>query len=274
MKFLIRDDDTCAFTSPRELDECYSDIYDQIPVCLSVTPFRIAGKYFETSDTDTEHQLNSNQELVDYLQNGIKLNRFQIALHGYSHVYHNDLNHQVRTAEYAMNDGLMDKTIKAKAYLEHLLQTKINTFVPPSNVISRHGFESVVASRLNLMHVTSFRPSRRPFRMVNVFNFMRIKLWENLRKYPIYPFPLDFGDHMEMQSHLLYPSSRLEILLDQLEYTHSIGGVFSLATHYHAFSKRIASGETISYAFNKIIERALSKNDIEFIGYNQLWGED
>ena len=43
MKFLIRDDDTCAMTRPEELEACYREIWDEIPVGLSVTPFRIPG---------------------------------------------------------------------------------------------------------------------------------------------------------------------------------------------------------------------------------------
>ena len=42
--FSIRDDDTCYFTTPRELESCYGRIWDICPVSLSVVPFQASTK--------------------------------------------------------------------------------------------------------------------------------------------------------------------------------------------------------------------------------------
>ena len=42
MKVAIRDDDTCYFTAPDELERVYSDIWDRVPVCLAIVPVRLA----------------------------------------------------------------------------------------------------------------------------------------------------------------------------------------------------------------------------------------
>jgi hypothetical protein len=37
--FIIRDDDTCFFTKPEDLEWAYKDIYDKYPITLAATPF-------------------------------------------------------------------------------------------------------------------------------------------------------------------------------------------------------------------------------------------
>ena len=270
MKFLVRDDDTCYYTQVEELENCYSKIYTEIPICLSVTPFRVAGKYFSSNQKpDAEIPLDSNRDLVNYLKERISLNHYDIALHGYSHIYYNDKNHQERTPEYAVNEGLLNKTTLGKTYLENTLNTKVSTFVPPSNAISKHGIDVIVNNEMNLMNIPGFR--KRPKEWLSLMNTIKTRAWKLKYKYDIYPYLLYFENHKEMDSHLLYPSTDLDELLKRLEFVHSINGIFSLATHYHAFKQRIKSGQTIEYAFNKIIERLMQLNNVDYITYKQLW---
>ena len=41
MKIAIRDDDTCYFTSPAELERVYGDVWQRVPVCLATVPFAV-----------------------------------------------------------------------------------------------------------------------------------------------------------------------------------------------------------------------------------------
>ena len=41
MKVAIRDDDTCYFTDPAELERVYHDVWDRVPICLATVPFAI-----------------------------------------------------------------------------------------------------------------------------------------------------------------------------------------------------------------------------------------
>jgi hypothetical protein len=76
VKIIIRDDDTCGFTRPEEILSCYQQIWQEIPVSLSVTPFRIPG-----NDRNLPEHLNGkmeifplhkNQEIQQMLREGIR----------------------------------------------------------------------------------------------------------------------------------------------------------------------------------------------------------
>jgi hypothetical protein len=41
MKVTLRDDDTCFFTAPDELERVYHDVWDRLPVCLATVPHAI-----------------------------------------------------------------------------------------------------------------------------------------------------------------------------------------------------------------------------------------
>ena len=52
MKFAIRDDDTCYFTDPADLERVYHDVWEQVPVCLATVPFAIG---YERAGIPREH---------------------------------------------------------------------------------------------------------------------------------------------------------------------------------------------------------------------------
>ena len=41
MKLAIRDDDTCYFTAPEDLERVYGDVWDRVPICLATVPFAV-----------------------------------------------------------------------------------------------------------------------------------------------------------------------------------------------------------------------------------------
>ena len=90
MQFLIRDDDACALTRPEEIEQCYSRLWDEIPIGLSVTPFRIPekagfGMPEKRIDLNEPRPLGENGEMVAFLRQQIAAGRIFIALHGYHH---------------------------------------------------------------------------------------------------------------------------------------------------------------------------------------------
>ena len=54
MKLAIRDDDTCYFTEPSELERVYHDVWDRVPVCLATVPFASAKSYHVSLSTPSE----------------------------------------------------------------------------------------------------------------------------------------------------------------------------------------------------------------------------
>ena len=79
MKFIIRDDDTCGFTRVDELENCYKNILPEIPVSLSITPFRISREGDSFSHNNILYKpypLEKNEELVYFLKEKIKNKQF------------------------------------------------------------------------------------------------------------------------------------------------------------------------------------------------------
>ena len=151
MQFLIRDDDACALTRPDEIERCYGRFWDEIPVGLSVTPFRIPDKpghgMPETlSRLDEPHPLGDNSEMVSFLREQIAAGRIFVALHGYHHA------RVEGQPEYVGGQDLARKTREGRTYLEDLLDCSIHTFVPPNNAVGEAGFAAVVGAGLNLVN--------------------------------------------------------------------------------------------------------------------------
>ena len=284
MKCIIRDDDTCGLTRVEELLKCYASILTNIPICLSVTPLRIPGPHFNAvpESMDKPCPLESNTELVAFLKAGIKDGYLDVALHGYHHVVttiKSEISFESRDKpwwrEYLYGDDLERKTCNGKQYLENILGYKINTFVPPGNAISKNGLRAIIDQKLNLvgsptLGLSSFK--QRPFNPFNCLNAVKRKLWKiQNRNHKRYPFVLDCKTHKEIDYYLLYPSTDLAELKKEVDLVHSVNGIFLLSTHYHAFQKKIRSGETIEDAFHSILDYISRKDNVHFITYRELW---
>ncbi|MBU8869988.1 MAG: DUF2334 domain-containing protein [Gemmatimonadales bacterium] len=269
MKFLIRDDDACAFTSPKELIKSYGEIWTEVPVGLSVTPFRVPGnahtvpKSFRTITTPLP--LETNPEIVAFLKELQVGGMAQILLHGYDHTLPNG------KPEYAGATDLLAKTQRGKEYLEKLLDCRLDTFVPPNNGILRAGVEAIASCGLNLLNTPALlRPSHRPVRPENITNFLRVNYFRRIKRMK-YPYPLNFCDHMELACHALTPSQNLESILDAFVNCQRENGVFVVATHYHAFDRKLKSGESIRQALNILLDLAAGVPGIQFPTFSQVW---
>ncbi|MEN8007116.1 MAG: DUF2334 domain-containing protein [Candidatus Krumholzibacteriota bacterium] len=269
MKFLIRDDDTCAFTSPEELTSCYEGIWDKIPVALSVTPFRVPGDYHtgpESFRSVTEPlPLESNPAIVAFLKEKHAERKVEITLHGYEHTLPRGL------PEYIGGTDLLEKTRKGKEYLESLLDCRLDTFVPPNNGIMREGLDAIVACGLNLVAIPSLlRSSFRPLRPENLPKYLQIKFHQKMKGRK-YPHVLSFKDHKEIAYHSITPSQDIESLLEAFVNCQKADGVFVAAIHYHAFESRLKSGQTLRQALDLLIERAESAPNIQYPTFHELW---
>jgi len=268
VKFLIRDDDTCGFTKVEELN-------------FRNGLFGIPHNYLGNT---TPIPLGDNSELVSFLKEGLRNGWLDIALHGYHHVVSNSgrfkknfNSNDVRQVgrEYLYGNNLREKTQKGKQYLEEILNYKINAFIPPGNAISKKGLQAIIKQKLNLLGVPSLGRhilKQRPFNIYNFVNAFKYHIWKIRYGYQAkYPFVLNFRSHKEIACSLLYPSSDLNFLKKEINFVDSVNGVFILSTHYHAFKKKIASGETIEYALHAILDYVSLKKNVEYITYRDLW---
>lgn len=284
MKFIIRDDDTCGFTRVEELEDCYKDILPHIPVCLSVTPFRISreGDSFSHNKILYEpYPLDKNPELVSYLKEKISSGQIEAALHGYHHFFKPVSEHHKKLAqndsrfqnkEYLYGNNLAHKTKEGKGYLEEVLNCKVTTFVPPSNSISINGIKALEINHINLINSFSLLDfNNRPFKIKSLTNFLKKKLWTFKNKIKEYPFVYDFNTYKEISYFSLTPGSDYNRLIKNLKNVSRVNGIFILAAHYQAFHKKIKSGETIIDAMHKLIEAAYKLGSVEFVKYNDIW---
>lgn len=291
MKCIIRDDDTCALTRPEELEECYGFLPEYVPVCLSVTPFRIPGKTWKIDSAlkNVPVALDTNLELVAYLRDQINNGRIDVAMHGYHHVSVTvdskgnivalpDYDNLKRPwwREYLYGNGLEMKTSQGKKYLERLLHNKVLTFVPPGNAISKEGLGAIMQCQLNLVGSPGLGAGfteNRPFDPLSFMNAIKRKIWKTRHKnHTRYPFVYRFsGGHKEIDYYTLNPSSDINDLKRQIDFVHEVDGVFVLGVHYHAFSSRLKSGKTVEYALHSLLDHIAQKDNVEYISYRELW---
>lgn len=290
MKCIIRDDDTCGLTTPDELDACYGFLPDNMPVCLSVTPFRIPGPLWDIDEAreNTPVPLADNPDTVAWLREQTQCGRVDVALHGYQHSRTTiDANGKILKLpdyadkskpwwrEFLYGNQLHYRATQGKRYLEELIGHPVYTFVPPGNQISKQGLEALIENGLNLIgppKIELFGAKHRPLNPRNQYNAIRRKAWTLVNRSGKYPFVMDFGDHQEIGYYLLYPSTSLSDLKRQVDIVDSVDGTMILSTHYYAFDNKISSGETIAEALHTILDYINGKAGARFITYRELWG--
>jgi hypothetical protein len=161
MRFAIRDDDTCYFTQPADLERVYQRLPGW-PVSLAVTPFALRsdnlGDPVRFRQSGPPMPLEENAELVAYLREGIAAHNYSILCHGFTHEYLRRGETLVQECLWKDPARLGNEALQARAYLEQLLRTRMAGYVPPGNSISRAGIAAVGRS---FPHILATLPLRR-----------------------------------------------------------------------------------------------------------------
>lgn len=272
MKFLIRDDDTCAMTRPEEIEACYGAVWDTVPVGLSVTPFRVPGTLRGVPEhlmgSEVPLPLGDAPELVSFLREKVGERKLHVALHGFHHTRPSG------RPEYVAGSDLARKTACGKSYLEELLGCEVDTFVPPHNQLGAAGFAAVAAARLNVVsnqpYPRSGSGSRAPSLVVDALIAAQYSLRSRLgrpRRFTIRSF-LGFK---QAPYHTLGPGTSLDELLERLQECRRCSGIFILATHYHSFDRRMRSGENVRDGLQRILAEVERYRGVEFPTYAEMW---
>ena len=159
MKYIcLRDDDTNYYTKYEELEEAYDWIWGKLPITLATIPF-VHGSEAAIMKFDVEPnkflllrngEYNSlkpigfNSNLVSKLKLLILQGKIEIAQHGVNHRY-NERGAEMygdAVSFYSLRDG--------REYLEKCFDTKIVTFIPPSNTIDNICAKNVQLAGMNL----------------------------------------------------------------------------------------------------------------------------
>jgi len=240
--FAIRDDDTCFFTQPEQLESCYSAIWETCPVSLSVVPFHACTKSGavprEHWTGDAVFPLERNEALVAFLRRHIAAGRVHATLHGYHH------RDEPNGYEFAAGADLDRKVREGRQHVETVLDQPVTVFVPPHNALGRAGYRAVTDAGLDISGIPSFHPRTRGWDPRVFAIALRERAW--FRQYGFRrPWPIQFPDgHHETPYHPLTPRVSLADLQTAFDRVGRIGGVFCLATHYSEFdaAQRDGSG--------------------------------
>ncbi|MBA7530295.1 hypothetical protein ES705_22498 [subsurface metagenome] len=270
MKFAIRDDDTCYFTKPEQLERVYGKIWDKIPISLAVVPFHACTKSGnvprEYWSGDKIFPIGENEGLVNFLKEKVKEGKVSIMLHGYNHKDYKG------GPEFVAGGDLFLKVKKGKEYLETLFDVEIMTFVPPHNALSIKGAKAVIENNMNILGSLQ-TPFNRPFSVKNCIYFLKRKWFEQANRKDdyrvVYPFVMQFKNHKEFSCNSLIPSTKLDELIYNFENTQKHSGNFCLTTHHWEFSTK--RGKNMFKILEQFWEYVINFNDIEFVAANEIF---
>ena len=269
MRIALRDDDTCYFTSPAELERVYADVWDRVPVCLATVPFAVgyqrAGIPESEWHSGRRFPLGDNVPLVDWLRRRIAERRVTIALHGYTHEDYPD------GFEFQAAPDLDRRLAEGREYLERVLDTRIGLFVPPHNALSKRGLDAVSRAGLNVLgSFISFRPSNRSWDRRTAPNWWRIQRFRRATArrrsdHFVYPHPLRYDRHAEFACHGLIPTTTYEDLVSGLDEARRFGGDFCVATHYWEVDARLKS------VLVQVLDHAATLPGVRFVAAAELF---
>jgi hypothetical protein len=227
----IRDDDTCFFTNPDELNVAFgSQISKGIKITLSVIP-NTNGKFRYTNlskhGTIKRRKFWENLELNNYLKNRIYKNEIDVVMHGFTHEYSKEA-----VPELKWKDAELARIQLIDAFndFEKYLHKKIKTFVPPSNALSSEIAKVICSHGLNISGVIE-KNFNRPINIYSMCNFIRKVSFKLTRGFTI-PYVLNYGSHKELTFYNLTPSANINKLNRELAYCAKFNLPFVLTTHY------------------------------------------
>ena len=263
IKFAIRDDDTCYWTSPEELESVYRQIWDDgYKVSLSVVPCSVRslnqGSWEEFCQETEQRSIADNKELISFLREGIRKKQVSVMLHGFSHQYmvkakgvpglivptKENLSSLPRgntlqwLGEYTWKgyDRLKKETLLGKELLEDELREKISVFVPPSNDISAEGVRAVSDCGLNISGSVLLRKFNRKFDRFGIKNWLLKFFWKR-HYHDLYPFTMIYRNHCELAAFGLVPGVSAQSLLRSIQLCVDVDAPFVLSTHYWEVNK-------------------------------------
>lgn len=278
----LRDDDTNFFTSIEELRTAYGPYWGVIPITLAVIPFAHGSerkifdveipyekkfenlRLWEQNATAAElseyHKLypvGDNKELVHELTAMAAKGVIEIAQHGVYHRY-TELGAELlgdRMSFTALRDG--------KEYLEKVFGVKVQTLIPPGNVI-----DLIVIEYMNRLGMHLFSSGR--IRAKNRWETLKTYIQHpesfcDRRKKSPRPIHHRYGIHY-FGSHTFEDGCDETHLLEAIKNDMNTCGFSALGTHY-----RYLLEETHRIAYHTLIDNIVKMNGVRFITANEYY---
>lgn len=229
MKFAIRDDDICFFTTPDKLENVYGFI-DSGPVSLSVVPYTVPmhGDTFPFGEglLEKQYDIGENTELITYLKHGVNTKKYEILLHGSTHQNKKINDRWVSEMIYKDKTMILEELTKGKAYLEILLNCRIKVFVAPYNQINTKAILAIEKLGMDYSGIIHHRD--RPINWKYIKNYLfrwTYRVFTGVN----YGGILDFGRHKEL---IAYPLGDFEKLKRLYQLCKANNNPFVICTHY------------------------------------------
>ncbi len=270
MKFALRDDDTCYFTAPADLERVYGDVWTRVPIAVATVPFAIGYRRHGIPESEWQSgrrwPLEQNREIVAFLRERAASGLLTIALHGYTH------EDFATGSEFQAAPDPERRMLEGRGYLEHLLGTPVRLFVPPHNALSKRALAALGRAGLNVLgSFLSFRPAYRPWDAATLTNWWRIHRFRQAtgrtrRDRFIYPHPLRYRRHAEFGCHGLIPTTSYDEIVAGIQEARRFGGDFCLATHHWEIDA------SLKRLLMRILDYAASLPDVRFVKAEELFG--
>ncbi|WP_248516824.1 DUF2334 domain-containing protein [Salinarchaeum laminariae] len=285
LQFAIRDDDCNAFTEVAELERAYARLPADVPVSFAVVPYHASLECPAVPDDrwdEAERRpLEANEDLIEYLQDGLEDGSCAVALHGYSHERFDG------RPEFVAGTDLPSRIERGREHLEKTLEHEVDVFVPPNNSLSRRGIQAVKDAGMRLCYYPT--PVNRPKTPEVLHVFLR-DLWFKYRNktagpvsflrdadrfwrrgdhsvfMPVRPMLYELQGSTEITCVSLTRHNPVDPVKRHLDVAAAHDGKFCVAVHYHAFRD-----DAFSDRFYELIDYARSNYDVEFVGIEELF---
>lgn len=269
MKLVLRDDDTCFYTRPEELEQAFAGL-PNVPICLSVVPYAAYGHgnnrpYGDAQPREGFPDIGENHPLVKYLQAGMEQGNYELLLHGVHHQYHPNGAGSWKTEMQVLNQEQVRQGILAgKKRLEELFGMKVSTFIGPSNDIPAHCAAVLDELGLHANYMVSKHFNRR-LNTANAANYLRCNLFR-ARTGQRYAGVLKYKNHCEVAS---FPFEGYEKMKARCQTCKKYGHPLVIYTHYWSLNRNPEEkAEYIAFVKWALAEGA------EIVPMSQLWKQD
>lgn len=266
MKVILRDDDTCFYTTPAELEAAFGDL-PNVPISISVIPYaayehRGTFPFHTVAPVEGYADIADNQLLVDYLKKQVGCGRFSLMLHGIHHEYHPSSEGEWDTEmQYLPYDKIYQGILAGKKHLEQLFGIDISTFIGASNDISANCATALDEIGLHTNYMV-YRKLNRRFSYHNVVNYLLCNIYRAVT-HRRYSGVLRYNKHCEISS---YPFESLNQMKDCYFQCKKAGHPLVVYTHYWSLNSQPAEKAELMDFVNWAIA-----DGADFITMDQLW---
>lgn len=266
MKVILRDDDTCFYTKPSELEEAFGALPD-VPISISVVPHAVyehrgTFPYSPAVPIAGYADVAANQTLVSYLKKQVALGRFSLMLHAIHHEYHprsdGEWDTEMRVLSYRQ---IYDGILEGKKYLEQLFGINISTFIGASNDISADCAAALDEIGLHTNYLV-YRKFNRRLSWYNLINYLRCNIYRAVT-HRRYAGVLRYRRHCEILS---FPFENLKQMKECYSQCKKAGHPLVIYTHYWSLNANPAEKAD----FTEFVNWAIS-DGADFITMDQLW---